>query len=119
MGRIVVSTHVTLDGVLLAGDLATEITNLKASEQKGLSVVGSGGLVKSLAGQGPVDEYDLFLHPLVPGKREPLVRARPAPDRARARGHEDDHDGGRHPRLSPHRVVGPRTSSDMGIPTAV
>jgi dihydrofolate reductase len=55
------------NSALLAGDLATEITNLKANEQKDLAVVGSGGLVQSLAGQGLVDEYDIFLHPLVLG----------------------------------------------------
>lgn len=55
------------NSVLLSGDLADEVGRLKASEPKDLSVVGSGVLAQSLAELGLVDEYDIFLHPLVLG----------------------------------------------------
>jgi dihydrofolate reductase len=53
---------------VLLKDVAGELARLKAQEAKDFSVVGSGGLVRTLMEHGLVDEYVLFLHPLVLGR---------------------------------------------------
>jgi dihydrofolate reductase len=54
--------------VLLEGDAAATVKDLKAREPADLVVLGSGALVRSLAGHGLVDEYILLFHPLLLGK---------------------------------------------------
>jgi dihydrofolate reductase len=69
--KFVVST--TLDRVnwqsstLLGPDLADEVTKLKRRPGKDISVVGSGTLVRSLLGEGLLDELRLMIHPVVLG----------------------------------------------------
>jgi dihydrofolate reductase len=56
------------NSVLLAGDAARTVADLKATEGPDLSVVGSAGLVRSLHAAGLVDRYALLIHPLVLGQ---------------------------------------------------
>jgi dihydrofolate reductase len=55
------------NSVLLEGDAAVAVQDLKAREPADIVVLGSGALVRSLAGHGLVDEYILLFHPLVLG----------------------------------------------------
>jgi dihydrofolate reductase len=65
----------------LEGELAAAVSDLKSSGEGDLVVLGSGVLVEQLTAQDLVDEYQLFLHPLLlgTGKRlfRPLDRPRP------------------------------------------
>jgi dihydrofolate reductase len=56
------------NSVLLAGDAARTVADLKATEGPDLAVVGSAGLVRSLHAAGLVDRYALLIHPLVLGQ---------------------------------------------------
>ncbi len=56
------------NSVLLAGEAARTVADLKASDGADLSVVGSAGLVRSLHAAGLVDRYALLIHPLVLGQ---------------------------------------------------
>jgi dihydrofolate reductase len=70
----------TLDGVawqpttVLTGDLAGEVTKLKAAPGRPILVVGSAGLAQTLMRHGLVDEYQLWLHPVVLGGGKRLFR---------------------------------------------
>ena len=68
----------------LAGhDLATEIRQLKKSKNapyKDLIVYGSGRLVKSLIQLGLVDEYQLWVHPVILGSGKQLFGNSISPD---------------------------------------
>ena len=54
------------NSTLLAGDTADAVAELKR-EAEHLTVIGSGELVRSLLGEGLIDEYVLLIHPLVLG----------------------------------------------------
>jgi dihydrofolate reductase len=54
------------NSTLLAGDAADAVAALKDSPG-GLTVLGSGELVRSLISRGLIDEYLLLIHPLVLG----------------------------------------------------
>jgi dihydrofolate reductase len=75
----VVST--TLDNVtwqnstLIKGNLAEELTRLKAQPGKTITVTGSPTLVQSLLQQGLLDELTLMVHPVVVGKGKRLFPA--------------------------------------------
>ena len=56
------------NSVLLAGDAARTVAELKASDGPDLAVVGSASLVRSLQAAGLVDRYALLIHPLVLGE---------------------------------------------------
>jgi dihydrofolate reductase len=59
---------------VLAGDLAEAVAGLKAEGDGNVVVLGSGELVQQLIAHDLVDEYRLFLHPLVLGTGKRLFR---------------------------------------------
>lgn len=76
----VVSRTLTSAGpnaVLVRGDLETALRRLK-DEQEGEIEVGGPDLAKTLTGLGLIDEYLLYLHPVVLGRGVPYF-AGPAP----------------------------------------
>ncbi len=61
------------NSTLIKGNLAEEVTKLKQQPGSGiLSVTGSGKLAQSLMREGLVDEYDIWIHPLVLGSGKRL-----------------------------------------------
>jgi dihydrofolate reductase len=75
--KYVVSTTLTeplgwQHSTLLAGDAVTSVARLKAEGDDDLTVLGSGALLRSLAGHGLIDEYLLMIHPLVLGSGQRL-----------------------------------------------
>ena len=59
---------------ILEGDLAAAVTKLKSAGEGNIAVLGSGALVQELMANDLVDEYQLFLHPLLLGKGKRLFR---------------------------------------------
>jgi dihydrofolate reductase len=57
---------------LLKGTLRKEIQELKAQHGKDIIIYGSGKLVSSLIRFGLIDQYVLWMHPVVLGKGKPL-----------------------------------------------
>ena len=57
---------------LIAGDVAEELTKLKAQPGKNISITGSVVLVRSLLRAGVLDELMLLVHPIVVGKGQKL-----------------------------------------------
>jgi dihydrofolate reductase len=68
---------------VLEGELAPAVEALKTSGDGHIVVLGSGRLVESLHAADLVDEYKLFLHPLLLGKGKRLFREFPEPKRLR------------------------------------
>jgi dihydrofolate reductase len=68
---------------VLDGDLATAVRKLKSKGEGNLVVLGSGVLVEELIATDNVDEYRLFLHPLLLGKGKRLFREMDRPRRLR------------------------------------
>jgi dihydrofolate reductase len=66
---------------VLAGDISAEVKNLKQQSGGNIAVLGSGVLLESLIEEDLVDEYRLFVHPLVLGKGKRLFREYSAPKR--------------------------------------
>jgi dihydrofolate reductase len=66
---------------VLDGDVTESVNALKAQGEGTIAVLGSGVLVQTLVENGQVDEYRLFVHPLVLGAGKRLFReiARPLP----------------------------------------
>ncbi|CAN5867114.1 dihydrofolate reductase family protein [soil metagenome] len=60
---------------ILSGDLVEEITRLKGQRGKHIVVIGSARLVQSLMKAKLIDEYQLFLMPLVLGRGKQLFPA--------------------------------------------
>ena len=56
---------------LARGDVADEVAELKSQPGAGLVSVGGAGLAASLAGKDLIDEYRLFLNPVVLGGGTP------------------------------------------------
>ncbi len=56
------------NSVLLPGDAARTVAELKATDGPDLGVIGSAALVRSLHAAGLVDTYTLLIHPLVLGQ---------------------------------------------------
>jgi dihydrofolate reductase len=74
MPKFVVShtlTHVTWNSTLLHGDVAREVATLKEQPGNGLVVVGSR-MLQYLHQHDLVDEYRLWLHPVILGSGERL-----------------------------------------------
>jgi dihydrofolate reductase len=66
--------HLTLDGVMQAPGrpeedtrVAEAVAELRRQPGKDLNVMGSGALIQTLMRHGLIDEYLLFIHPLVLG----------------------------------------------------
>jgi dihydrofolate reductase len=57
---------------LASKDLHAEITTLKQQPGKDMVIFGSGSLVSQLTTMGLLDEYRLFIHPVVLGAGKPL-----------------------------------------------
>ena len=68
---------------VLNGDLSDSVDDLKRQGDGSIAVLGSGVLVQALIDNDLVDEYRLFIHPLVLGAGKRLFRqtARPLPMR--------------------------------------
>ena len=69
----------TLDSVgpnatLLQGDLSAAVRRLK-SEQDGIIEVGGPNLARTLTDLGLIDEYCIYLHPVVLGSGDPFFQA--------------------------------------------
>ena len=64
---------------LLGGDVAASVNDLKQHGNGTIAVLGSGVLVQTLIEHDIVDEYRLFVHPLVLGAGKRLFRATPRP----------------------------------------
>jgi dihydrofolate reductase len=65
--------------VLSAADLIQSVDTLKTQGDGTIAVLGSGVLVQTLIENDLVDEYRLFLHPLVLGAGKRLFRKTPQP----------------------------------------
>ena len=68
---------------VIDGDLRESITALKAHGEGTIAVLGSGLLVQALMENELIDEYRLFVHPLVLGTGKRLFRPTPRPIRLR------------------------------------
>jgi dihydrofolate reductase len=64
--------------VLLPGDAASSVAELKAQPGNDLSINGSASLVRSLHAAGLIDHYTLLIHPLTLGSGARLFDG-PAP----------------------------------------
>ena len=64
---------------VLEGDLVSAVKKLKAGGDGHVVVLGSGALVESLSREGLVDEYRLFVFPLLLGTGKKLFRDLPRP----------------------------------------
>jgi dihydrofolate reductase len=79
---VATTTLTTLDWAgshVLGGDLVGSVAELKADGEGFISVLGSGELVQTLIAHGLVDDYRLFVHPLVLGTGKRLFRETPRP----------------------------------------
>jgi dihydrofolate reductase len=64
---------------VLDGDVAESVAQLKVEGEGDICVLGSGLLVQTLIEHDLIDEYRLFVHPLVLGTGKRLFRAAPRP----------------------------------------
>jgi dihydrofolate reductase len=55
------------NSTLLSGDIPAVVAELEQAPGNDLHIMGSGALIQSLAPRGLIDEYLLFIHPLVLG----------------------------------------------------
>jgi dihydrofolate reductase len=65
------------NSTLISGNIKDEINKLKQSNSKGdknIIIYGSATLVSALMKLGLVDEYQLWVHPVILGKGKPLFR---------------------------------------------
>jgi len=62
------------NSVLIKGDAAAEITAIKEGPGKGITVLGSGELLKTLIAESLIDEYKLVLYPLVLGNGKRMFK---------------------------------------------
>ena len=76
----VVSTTLTeplpwVNSTLIRSDVPRAVAALKDGPGKDIQIIGSGELVRSLAGEGLIDEYRVLIHPLVLGGGKQLFPA--------------------------------------------
>jgi dihydrofolate reductase len=64
---------------VLDGDVVDSVSDLKAEGDGTIAVLGSGELVQTLVANDLIDEYRLFVHPLVLGAGKRLFREAPRP----------------------------------------
>jgi dihydrofolate reductase len=62
------------NATLIKGDVPEEVSRLKHQPGKDLVMYGSGELMHTLMGHGLIDEYRIWVHPLVLGKGKRLFR---------------------------------------------
>ena len=62
---------------VLHGDPAQEIAKLKRADGKGLTILGSGSIVKQLAAAGLIDDYQLMVCPVILGSGRTLFDGMP------------------------------------------
>jgi dihydrofolate reductase len=60
------------NSTLVKGDLAQEVSKLKQQPGKNLVIYGSGTIVSALAQLGLIDDYRIFVVPVVLGRGKPL-----------------------------------------------
>ena len=60
---------------LAKGNVLNEITKLKQTPGKDIIIYGSGSIVAALAGLNLIDEYVLWVHPVLIGKGRPLFKS--------------------------------------------
>jgi len=60
---------------LIRGDLAEEVSKLKALPGKDMVIYGSSSIVSALAEKGLIDDYRLFVVPIVLGRGKPLFNS--------------------------------------------
>jgi len=65
------------NSTVIKKNLANEISKLKQQSGKNLIIYGSGKLVSALINLGLIDEYQLWVHPIVIGKGKPLFKTLP------------------------------------------
>lgn len=68
---------------ILNGDVVEAVRDLKSTGEGFVTVLGSGELAQTLIANALVDEYRLFVHPLVLGTGKRLFRETPYPLRMR------------------------------------
>ena len=78
VSRTLEDTDAWQNSILLRGEAAGTVAELKAQPGKDLSIVGSASLVRSLHAAGLVDRYTLLIHPLSLGSGARLFDG-PAP----------------------------------------
>lgn len=61
--------------VLAKGDIADEVNRLKDQPGKDIIVYGGAGLVSSLIQHNLIDEYQLFINPVIIGNGMPIFKA--------------------------------------------
>jgi dihydrofolate reductase len=79
---VVTTTLTSLDWAgshVLDGDVVESVTDLKAQGDGAIALLGSGVLVQSLIENDLIDEYRLFIHPIVLGTGKRLFRQAPRP----------------------------------------
>jgi dihydrofolate reductase len=59
---------------LIQGDVAGEVTKLKQQDGRDILIPGSAKLVSSMTAGGLIDEYQLFVHPVVVGRGKRLFK---------------------------------------------
>jgi dihydrofolate reductase len=62
------------NGTTIIRDIATEVPRLKSQPGKPIFVMGSSGLSQTLMADRLIDEYQLWLHPVVLGRGKRLFR---------------------------------------------
>ena len=79
---VVTNTLTSLDWAgshILDGEAEKSVARLKAEGQGRIAVLGSGVLVQTLITNGLIDEYIVYVHPLVLGSGKRLFRTNPHP----------------------------------------
>jgi dihydrofolate reductase len=79
---VVTTTLTSLDWAgshVLDGDVVESVTHLKAQGDGAIALLGSGVLVQTLIENDLIDEYRLFVHPIVLGTGKRLFREAPRP----------------------------------------
>lgn len=64
------------NSILMGGDIRRKVIGLKQQEGMDMIIYGSGSIVAALSGWELIDEYLLWLHPVVIGKGKTLFHSR-------------------------------------------
>jgi riboflavin biosynthesis pyrimidine reductase len=80
-GRLQPGAESWAEAYVASGDLADEITRLKAEDGKPIIAHGGASFARSLIARNLVDEYALLVHPIALGSGLPIFSGLPAPQR--------------------------------------